>query len=133
MCYNMLFQEFENKNKIIDISVLPSCKTNRELYIERAHYVAVIRRQPYYLNLMLDDPRNHGTDGNLVWSNNCYPEDITDFVLIKMKKTLIIQFSNQAVTLKTRLKTILILTVTCTNNPFGGELAKWFDSVSSEQ
>ena len=42
-------------------------------------YVAVIHRQAYYLNLTLD-PRNHGTDGDLVWSNICYPEDITELV-----------------------------------------------------
>ena len=60
-----------------------TCKTNRELHIERAHYVAVIHRQAYHLNFMLDDPRNHRTDGNLVWGNNCYPEDITQFVFDK--------------------------------------------------
>ena len=42
--------------------------------------MAVTQRQAYHLNLTLDDPRNHGTDGNLVWSNICYPEDITELV-----------------------------------------------------
>ena len=62
-----------------------------------------------YLNLVLEDPSNHETDGkgNVVWSNIYYPEDITEFV-------------------------ILTRTGTCTKNSFGGELVKQFDSVLSE-
>ena len=82
MCYNIFVQKFEKEKKIIDLSLLPPCQTNLELHIKRANYVAAIYRQADHLNLALEDPRNHGWDdkGNVVWSNICYPEDISELL-----------------------------------------------------
>ena len=55
MCYNMFVQKVENKKKIIYIGLFSPWQTNRELHIERAHYVAVIHRQDYHLNLMIQE------------------------------------------------------------------------------
>ena len=116
----MFVQKFENKKKIIDLSLLPSCQTNLEPNLKEASYEAVIYRQAYRLNLVLEDARNHGTDEKrtVVWSNICYIEDISEFLFDRDEENN----DQSAVTLKMRLTTILGRTLACTNNSFLAQL-----------
>ena len=44
MCYKMFVQKFDNKKKMLYLSLSPPCQTNLELHIERANYLAMVYR-----------------------------------------------------------------------------------------
>ena len=62
---------------------MPPCEANLKLHIMRANYVASIFRKADRLILDLGDHKSHGWSdrGQVIWSNDCYPKDITELLL----------------------------------------------------
>jgi hypothetical protein len=58
--------------------VMPPCQSNLHHHIMRANYVAYIFWHADQLLVELESPDEHGWDGdgNVVWSDICYPEEI---------------------------------------------------------
>ena len=40
----MFVQKFDNRKKVLYLSLLPPCQTDLEFYIKKANYVAVVYR-----------------------------------------------------------------------------------------
>eukprot|EP00794_Sanderia_malayensis_P001349 gene1349-biopygen1081 len=85
--HKLFVQMFEREKKIIDLSLLPSCKENLRLHILRASYVAMIFRQANGLMLQLDAQVDHGWNesGSVRWSDTCYPEDISELSMSQVE------------------------------------------------
>lgn len=81
--YKIFSQKFEKEGKVVDLSLLPPCKANFQLHTIRANYVAQMYRQAKELVMNLDNPDNHEWDdqGNVIWSNICYPEDLSELLV----------------------------------------------------
>ena len=62
--YKMFMQRFEKDNKIIDLSLLPPCKSNLKLHVIRANYVAWIYRNACNLIVQPGPPENAGWNVN---------------------------------------------------------------------
>ena len=62
---------------------MPLCKSNIHYHIMRANYAAYLFRQADHLMMHLESPERYGSDadGKVVWSDNCYPDDINEFLL----------------------------------------------------
>ena len=75
----VFWDRFYKENKIIDLSLMPPCSSNLRYHIMRANYVAYIFRHAGQLQMDLESPHDgHGwnADGNVVWSDICYPQEI---------------------------------------------------------
>ena len=72
--HKIFWQKLEKENKVIDLSFMPPCEAN---------YVASIFRKADRLILDLEDHTSHGWSyrGQVIWSNDCYPKDITELLL----------------------------------------------------
>ena len=81
--HKIFWQKLEKENKVIDLSFMPPCEANLKLHIMRANYVASIFRKADRLILDLEDHTSHGWSdrGQVIWSNDCYPKDITELLL----------------------------------------------------
>ena len=62
-----------------------SCKNNLKYHIARSNYVAYIFRHANQLVLDIEKAENHGwnEEGKVCWSDECYPEEVSDFLLEK--------------------------------------------------
>ena len=74
----VFWDRFHKEKKIIDLSLMPPCSSNLRYHIMRANYVAYIFRHAGQLQMDLESPDGHGwnADGNVVWSDICYPQEI---------------------------------------------------------
>ena len=81
--YKMFLQRFEKDNKIIDLSLLPPCKSNLRLHVMRANYVAWIYRNACSLIIEPESTENAGwnEDCNVQWSLDSYPDDVAEMLL----------------------------------------------------
>lgn len=81
--YKIFVQKVERDGKVVDLSVFPPCKTNLLHHTTRENYVAQMYRRATELVLNLHDPCNHGWAGeaNVIWSNSCYPDDLSEFLV----------------------------------------------------
>ena len=79
----VFWQKFNKDEKIVYLSLMPPCKSNLHYHIMRANYVAYLFRQADHLVMHLESPERYGwdADGKVVWSDNCYPNDINEFLL----------------------------------------------------
>ena len=55
-------RKFEQKEKLTDLSLLPSCASNLNLHTKRANYIARIYKQANNLVMNLDELTCHGWD-----------------------------------------------------------------------
>ncbi len=64
--------------KVIDLSLLPPCKSSLEKHMARANLVARICRQASQSIINVQEPVNHGwlEDMSIDWVTEPYPEDI---------------------------------------------------------
>ena len=85
--------KIEKEGKVIDLSLLPRCRSNLRIHTTQANYVAKMYRQANGLVMNLDNPDNHAWhgQGNVIWSNICYLEDHHIFYKNRLGK---ITFSN---------------------------------------
>lgn len=81
--YKMFLQKIEKEGKVVDLTLLPPCKSNLRFHARRANYVAHMYRRANELILSLDNPSNHGWNdqGSALWSKICYPDDLSDLLL----------------------------------------------------
>ena len=75
--YKVFVQKIQKDGKVVDLSLLPPCKCNLQFHAKRENYVAYLYRRANELML------NHGWDspGSALWSNICYPDDLSDLLL----------------------------------------------------
>ena len=66
-----------------ELRLLPLCRSNLRIHTTRANYVAKMYRQANGLVMNLDNPDNHGwhDQRNVIWSNICYPEDLSELLV----------------------------------------------------
>ena len=85
VCKSVFWTKFDKKEKVVDLNVLPPYKNNLKYHIIRSNYVAYIFRHANQLVLDIEKAENHGWDeeGKVCWSNECYPEEVSDFLLEK--------------------------------------------------
>ena len=71
-------KKFENKEKVIDLSLLPPCFQSLQLHIYRTNYIA--RRYKLSNFPLIDEPdkKNHGWDenGQINWVIKAYPSEV---------------------------------------------------------
>ena len=88
----VFWQKFNKDEKILDHSLMPPCKSNFHYHIMRANYVAYLFRQAVHLIRHLESSEGYGwdADGKVVWSDNCYPDDINElfFLMKKMERSV---------------------------------------------
>ena len=77
--------KFDKEKKVVDLNVLPPCKNNLKYHIIRSNYVAYIFRHANQLVLDIEKAENHGwnEEGKVCWSDERYPEEVSDFLLKK--------------------------------------------------
>ena len=85
MLDKVFWQKFNKDKKIVDLSVMPPCKTNLSYHIMRANYIAFLFRQADHLVMNLESPEGHGwdADGKVIWSNVPYPDEMNELLLIE--------------------------------------------------
>ena len=79
----VFWQKFNKDEKIIDLSLMPPCESNLHHHIMRSNYVAYLFRRADRLMMHLEKSDRHGwdTEGKVVWSDICYPDDINELLL----------------------------------------------------
>ena len=80
----IFWTKFYKEKKVVDLNVLPPCKNNLKYHIIRSNYVAYIFRHANQLVLDAEKAENHGWgEGKVCRSDECYPEEVSDFLLDK--------------------------------------------------
>ena len=79
---NIFWRALKNKKKIIDLSLLPPCRSSLAFHTRRANYLSHIWRQASVPSMVTDLPQNHGWDNefNYTWTEEVYPEDVACFL-----------------------------------------------------
>ena len=74
----------KKENKVIDISLLPTCKNSLRKHTKRANYKARVWRKAATPVTSLDDPKYHGWSRDLTidWIDKPYSEDVPQLLLI---------------------------------------------------
>lgn len=80
---DIFMKKQKSNNQIVDLSILPPCKSTLTLHIERANYVARIWKMSSSRQIIAPTFRSYGwnEDGSICWVDEQYPEDITDLML----------------------------------------------------
>ena len=75
---------YQQKNKIIDLSLLPPCKQALRLHSLRCNYVAKIWKSLHISNLELPSISRHGwnEECEIQWIENAFPGDIEDILAV---------------------------------------------------
>ena len=70
---------------MVHLNVVPPCKDNLKYHIVWSNYVAYIFHHANQLVLDIEKAENHRWDeeGKICWSHECYPEEVSDFLLEK--------------------------------------------------
>ena len=79
---SIFWTKFDKEKKVVDLNVLPPFKNNLKYHINRSNYIAYICRHAIQLVLDIEKADNHGCDeeGEVCWSDECYPEEVSDFL-----------------------------------------------------
>ncbi len=79
---------FEKENKVVDLSLLPPCKSSLEKHISRANFVARIWKQASKSIIDIEQPANHGwlEDLSIDWLTEPYPEDIAELLVVSQER-----------------------------------------------
>ena len=82
---SIFWTKFDKEKKVVDLNVLPPCKNNLKYHIIGSNYAAHIFRHANQPVLDIEKAENHGCDeeGKVCCSNECYPEEVSDFLLEK--------------------------------------------------
>lgn len=82
----MFGRKIEKEGQVVDLSLLPPWRAHLKLHTTPAYYVAHMYRQTKEFAINPDNPSNRGWDdqGNVIWSNICCPDDLSE-LLIDMK------------------------------------------------
>ena len=74
----IFWKTWNKKGQVIDLSLLPPCRSSLRLHIQRSNYIARIWRQANLDVMDLEPPQNHGwnEDYSLKWPSVMVPEDI---------------------------------------------------------
>ena len=80
------YKKFENvyrtKNKIQDLSLLPTCRRSLVLHLKQADYIARIWKLCFQAIINFQDISNHGwnIDGTIHWTTEEFPDYIIDIL-----------------------------------------------------
>ena len=71
------------QNKVIDLSILPPCKSSLLLHMERANYVASIWKRSKQAQIEYPELSSHGwnSDGSIHWTDETFPDDVAELYL----------------------------------------------------
>ena len=81
--YELFHRKYAKQNKVVDMSLLPPCKSTLEKHLQRANYVARIWKCCDISNTDYPHPSHHGWNGDLEieWCNEIFPSDFEDIML----------------------------------------------------
>ena len=79
---NIFWRTLKKKKKVIDLSLLPPCRSSLLHHLKRANYVAYSWRQASYAHMLIEPPQWDGWDDdyNFTWSCESYPKSVVDFL-----------------------------------------------------
>ena len=80
-------EKYRQKNKIIDLALLPPCQKNLTLHLQRSNFVAYDMRHSNQLRPEREEHEQHGftAEGKQIWTEQCVPQVIED-VLIRAEE-----------------------------------------------
>ena len=81
--YGIFVKKHTIKDTLIDLSILPPCKSSLMLHIERANYVARIWKTASTSMVRPPEVSEHGwsNSAEIQWIDESYPTDITTLLL----------------------------------------------------
>ena len=76
--FDFLYQNYQNQNKIVDMSTLPPCERILFLYVKRVNYIASIWKKANVAKLVLPPITDYGwnEDESLTWASEIFPEEV---------------------------------------------------------
>ena len=79
---NIFQKKYLKSGKVIDMALLPPCKSVLVLHMKRANYVAKIWKSSLTSWLALDDISEHGwlPDGSTVWVGDIFPSEVEEIL-----------------------------------------------------
>ena len=80
--FDLFHQNYQNQNKIVDMSTLPPCERVLFLYVKRANYIASIWKKANVAKPALPPITDHGwnEDGSLTWTSELFPEEVQEIL-----------------------------------------------------
>ena len=81
----VFWQKFNKDKKIVDLSLMPPCKTNLKLPHLESKLRSLLFRQADHLVMNLESPEGYGwnADGKVIWSNVSYPDEMNELLLVE--------------------------------------------------
>ena len=78
--FDLLYQNYQNQNKIVDMSTLPPCERILFLHVKRVNYIASICKKANVAKLVLPPITDHGwnEDESLTWASEIFPEEVEE-------------------------------------------------------
>ena len=81
--YELFMKKYTKENKVIDLSLLPPCKTTLNLHLQRCNYVARIWKCSGSAENNYPLPTEHGwnADFDIKWCEDIFPSEIEDLLI----------------------------------------------------
>ena len=91
-------RKYKSEGKIVDLSLLPPCRSVLKLHAERANYVAKIWRSSTTSSMEMPIISNHGweSNGDIHWVDDIIPDDIEEVLLDSSLDIDDVQFNDDA-------------------------------------
>ena len=81
--YELFMKKYTKENKVIDLFLLPPCKTTLNLHLQRCNYVARIWKCSGSAENNYSLPSEHGwnADFDIKWCEDIFPSEIEDLLI----------------------------------------------------
>ena len=86
---SLFWSKYRENNKIIELCLLPPCRKNLDLHLERSNYIAYLYKNSDKLVMDIECPTLHGRgdNGSIKWVEENFPGDITE-ILLRAEKSV---------------------------------------------
>jgi hypothetical protein len=81
--YELFQKKYVKENKVIDLSLLPPCRSSLILHLNRCNYVACMWKSSAVANITYPPPSQHGWTGEfeIHWHDEVFPTDLEMLLL----------------------------------------------------
>ena len=81
--YNLFDKKYDKEKKVIDMSLLPPCRSVLMLHIKRANYVAKLSKSALISWINPRDILDNGwnQDGSIYWVNEIFPQEVEEILV----------------------------------------------------
>ena len=79
----MFSKKYSNEHKVVDLSILPPCRSVLRLHVQRSNVVAMIWRRSLEPMVDIPDLSEHGwlNDGRIQWIDDAFPDSLEEILL----------------------------------------------------